>query len=113
MFKGQNICLYLGTQNLYVRQDAGYEGTDNYEPINPGDFAWKFFSVIQYMMIQDTALLRLAEFGQEEISTILLQMWTLSWTAGRSAARNLHALASLICGSQLWSLKGAALSRAP
>ena len=33
---------YLGTQNLYVRQDAGYEGTDNYEPINPGDFAFKF-----------------------------------------------------------------------
>ena len=26
----------LGTQNLYVRQDPGYEGTENYEPINPG-----------------------------------------------------------------------------
>lgn len=66
-------------------------------------------SVIQYMMIQDTALLRLAEYGQEEISTILLPMWTLSWTAGLSVARNLHASASLTCGSQLWSLKEAAL----
>ena len=32
------VSYYLGTQNLYVRQDAGYEGTDNYEPINPGDY---------------------------------------------------------------------------
>ena len=28
---------YQGTQNLYVRQDPGYEGTENYEPINPGE----------------------------------------------------------------------------
>ena len=68
-----------------------------------------FFSVIDCLMIQDTALLRLAEFGQEEISTILHQMWTQSWTAGLSVARNLHASASLTCGSQLWSLKEAAL----
>ena len=67
-------------------------------------------TLINYsLMSQDTALLRLAEFGQEEISTILLPMWTQSWTAGLSAARSLHASASLTCGSQLWSLKEAAL----
>ena len=94
---------------MYVRQDAGYEGTDNYEAINPGDYSCMKILISYSLMIQDTALLRLAEFGQEEISTILLPMWTLSWTAGLSVARNLHASASLTCGSQLWSLKGAAL----
>ena len=37
-YRPKYVSYYLGTQNLYVRQDAGYEGTDNYEPINPGDY---------------------------------------------------------------------------
>ena len=42
-------CSYLGTQNLYVRQDAGYEGTDNYEAINPGDLAFEFLCYSIYI----------------------------------------------------------------
>ena len=37
-YRPKYVSFHLGTQNLYVRQDAGYEGTDNYEPINPGDY---------------------------------------------------------------------------
>ena len=56
------MCLFLGTQNLYVLQSAGYEGTDNYEAINPGDYSCMKI-LINYSLHDDSGY-RLAQTGR-------------------------------------------------